>query len=39
MRVDRINEGYAWVPEKRDFAEEPRREILGNKIYLVYEAS
>ena len=31
MKVHRIDEGYAWVPEKRDFIEDPRREILGNQ--------
>ena len=25
--VHRIDEGYAWVPRKKDFAEDPRKEI------------
>ena len=29
-KVHRIDEGYAWVLGKRDFAEDPRGEILGN---------
>ena len=31
MKVYRIGEGYVWVPEKRDFTEDPRGEILGNR--------
>ena len=31
MKVHRIDEGYACVLEKRDFAEDPRGEILGNR--------
>ena len=30
-KVHRIDERYAWVHEKRDFAEDPRGEILGNR--------
>ena len=30
-KVHRINEGYAWVPGNKDFAEDPKREILGNR--------
>ena len=26
-KVHRIDEGYAWVPKTRDFAEDPRKEI------------
>ena len=27
-----MDEGYAWVPEKGDFFEDPRDVILGNQI-------
>ena len=30
-KVHRIDERYAWVPEKRDFTEDPRGEISGNR--------
>ena len=30
-KVHRINERYAWIPEKRDFVEDPSREISGNR--------
>ena len=35
MKVHRIDEGYTWVPEKRDFAEDPRGEISGNRIFRI----
>ena len=31
MKVHCIDEGYTWVLEKRDFAEDSRGEILGNR--------
>ena len=34
-KVHRIDEGYAWVPEKRDFSEDPRREISRNRSYRI----
>ena len=30
-KVHRIDERYAWVPEKRDFVKDLRGEILGNR--------
>ena len=35
MKVHRINKGYMWVPENRDFTEDLRGEILGNQIFRV----
>ena len=29
-KVRRIDEGYAWVPRKKDFAKDLRKEILGD---------
>ena len=33
MKVHLLYEGYAWVPKRRDFTEEPREEILGNQNF------
>ena len=33
MKVHPINEGYVWVPKRRDFTEDPKEEILGNQIF------
>ena len=30
-KVHRIDEGYAWVPRKKYFAEDLRKEISGNR--------
>ena len=30
-KVHCVDEGYAWIPGKRDLAEDPRREISGNQ--------
>ena len=30
-KVHRVDERYTWVPENRDFAKDPRGEILGNQ--------
>ena len=34
-KVHRIDEGYVWVPRKKDFVEDPRREISGDQSCLV----
>ena len=35
MKVHRIDEGYAWVPRKKDFAEDLRKEISGDRSFRV----
>ena len=30
-KVHHIDKGYVWVPRKKDFAEDPRKEISGNR--------
>ena len=35
MKVHGINEGYVWVPEKRDFVKDPTREISRNRSFQV----
>ena len=28
-----LDEGYAYVPKRRDFTEDPKEEVLGNRIF------
>ena len=39
MKVHRLDEGYTWIPKRRDFVEDPNEVILGNQIFRVREAS
>ena len=39
MKVHLLNEGYAWVPKMKDFIEDPKEEISGNKRLRAREAS
>ena len=32
IKVHRIDKGYAWVPRKKDFAKDPRREFWEIKV-------
>ena len=32
-KVHRLDERCTWVPKTRDFAEDPKKEILGNQIF------
>ena len=34
-KVYRVDERYVWVPEKRDFAKDPRGEISSSRSYRV----
>ena len=34
-KVHRIDGRYAWVPKKRDFTEDPRGEISGNRSFRI----
>ena len=34
LKVHCLDKGYAWVPKKRDFTEDPKEEISGNQIFL-----
>ena len=38
-KVHHIDEGYAYIPEKRDFTEDPKEEISGNQRFRAREAS
>ena len=33
MKVHLLNEGYVWVPKRRDFAKDPNGEISGNQRF------
>ena len=35
MKVHRLDEGYTWVLENRDFTKDPRGEISGNRSFRV----
>ena len=39
VKVHLLDEGYAWVPKRGDFAEDPNEEISGNQGFRVREAS
>ena len=32
-KVHILDEGYAWVPKRRDFNKDPKEEVLGNQIF------
>ena len=31
VKVHLLDEGYVWVPKRRDFTEDPKEEVSGNK--------
>ena len=33
VKVHLLDEGYAWVPKRRDFTEDPTKQILGNQSF------
>ena len=33
MKVHLLNEGYAWVPKRKDFDEDPKEEIQGKSKF------
>ena len=33
VKVHLLDEGCAWVPKRRDFTEDPNKEISGNQIF------
>ena len=37
VKVHLLDEGYAWVPKRRGFTEDPREEISGNQNFRDYE--
>ena len=39
VKVHLLDEGYAYIPKKRDFTEDPKEEILGNQGFWAREAS
>ena len=39
MKVHLLDEGYAYIPKRRDFTEDPKEEISGNQGFQAREAS
>ena len=39
VKVHLLDEGYAYIPKRRDFIENPKEEILGNQGFQAREAS
>ena len=39
MKVHILDEGYAYIPKKRDFTDDPKEEISGNQRFWAMEAS
>ena len=39
VKVHLLNEGYAYMPKRRDFIEDPNEEISRNQIFRAREAS
>ena len=39
LKVHHLDEGYAWVPKMRGFAEDPNEESSGNRRFQAREAS
>ena len=38
MKVHLLDEGYAYIPKRRDFTEDPMGEVSGNQGFQVREA-
>ena len=39
VKVQLLNEVYAWVPKMREFTENPKEEISGNQIFGIRRCS
>ena len=37
VKVHILDEGYAYIPKRRDFIEDPNEEISGNQIFWDYK--